>query len=113
MKEEKTYQVVNLMYWDDVEQDDNVDCTSLSDEYTKLKCTDETDFYPDQNMYIGKLRYFYMTLDKILKYIYDKDNVDMFCKNNPKCYGKTFRIWNWDWDVTKNNSVIDYKPVKK
>ena len=113
MKEEKKYQVVNLMYWDDEEQDDNVECTSLSDDFTKLKCTEETEFYPDQNMYIGKPRYFFMTLKQILKYAWEKDNIDLFCKNNSECYGVTFRIWNWDREIGKGNPTIEYTPKNK
>ena len=112
MNEDKKYKVVNLMCWNEDEQDDDVVCTSLSEEYTKLRCTPDTDIYPDQNMYVGKPRYFYITLKKMLKLVWEKDNLDIFCKNNPECYGNEFNIWNHDWDVTKGNSVIKYKPQK-
>jgi len=116
--ENKKYQVVNLMSWNEEEQDDDVQCTSLSDEYTKIVCSPETEFYPDSNKYIGKPRYFYMTLERILKHVYDKENVDLFCKNNPECYGNEFNIWNSDyiWNpdniVSENGMVIKYKPNK-
>jgi len=119
LEEEKKYKVVNLMTWNDEEQDDDVECTSLSDEYTKILCEDEElEIYPDSNMYIGKPRYFYMTLEKIQKHVFDKENIDLFCKNNTECYGEEFNIWNpdyiWNPDniVSENGMVIKYKPNK-
>jgi hypothetical protein len=112
MKEEKKYKVVNLMSWNEEEQDDNVECTSLSNEYTKIKCSDEKNIYPDQNMYIGKPRYFEMTLKQILKHVWEKQNIDLFCKNNTECYRLEFNIWNHNWDINIGNSVIKYKPIK-
>jgi predicted nuclease of predicted toxin-antitoxin system len=108
----KKYKVVNLMIWDEDEDDENVECTSLSDEYTKLVCTKDSDLYPDQNLHIGKPRYFYMTLKNIQKYVYDKENVDLFCKNNPECYGEMFNIWNTSENSLCSEMVIKYKPVR-
>lgn len=112
MKEEIKYKVVNLMIWNEEEQDDDTECTSLTDEYTKLKCNKDTDLYPDQNMYIGKPRYFYMTLKDIKKHVFDKDNIDLFCKEHPECYGEVFNIWNPKYFENNGEMVIKYKPKK-
>jgi hypothetical protein len=114
MKEEIKYKVVNLMLWDEHEQDDNVECTSLSDDYTKLMCNEDTNLYPDHNQYIGKPRYFFMTLKSIKKYVFDKENIDLFCKNNIECYGEEFNIWNPDssLDILRSEMIIKYKPIK-
>ena len=113
MKEEKKYKVVNLMSWNEEEQDDDVQYTSLSDEFTKIICTPESEYYPDQNMYIGKPRYFQMTLKRILKHVWDKDNIDLFCVNNPECYGIEFNIWNPKVFDEGGEMIIKYKPIKK
>ena len=111
-KEETKYKVVNLMIWNDDEQADDVAYTSLTEEFTNLMCTDDSDIYPDQNIYVGKPRYFYITLKKIKKLVWEKDNIDLFCKHNPECYDKEFNIWNHDWDVNLGNGVIKYTPKK-
>ena len=117
-KNDKRYKVVNLMYWDDYEEDENVESTSLSDEYTTLICNDdgyddEYNVYPDQNQYIGKYRYFYMTLKSIKKQVWKKENINLFCINNPECYGEEFFIYNDKYEYGISEIIIKYKPLRK
>ena len=112
--EDKKYKLLNLMSWNEEEQDNDVELMSLTDEYTKITC-EENDVYPDANKYIGKPRYYYLTLKRIQKYVYDKENVDLFCKHNPECYGEEFNIYNPDYEFNGSNiddMVIKYKPQK-
>jgi len=111
MEHEKKYKILNLMSWNEEEDDDDVECTSLSDEYTRLICKEEDDLYPDSNKYIGKPRFSYLPLRVIQKYVYDKRNIDLFCENNPECYGKEFNIWNPEYEYGKE-MTIKYKPIK-
>jgi len=111
MTEEKKYKVVNIMFWNEHEEDDETECMSLSDEFTKLICLpDDSPYYPDQNKYIGKPRYYYITLKDIKKHIYSKVNVDLFCKENPECYGKEFWIDNDDPDWLNTPMEKKYIP---
>ena len=54
------------------------------------------DCWVDANQYIGKARYYEIELNKLLKHIYGKENVDLFCKNNPECYGLEFNIYGFE-----------------
>lgn len=103
----KKYRVVNLMCWDDSIEEENVCCMSLSDEYTKLEC-ERSDVWVDSNQYIGKARYYEIDIKELVKYVYSKENVDIFCKNNPECYGLTFNIYNDEYDL--DNYIIKYIP---
>jgi len=112
MKEIKKYKVVNLMSWNEEEQDDDVECLSLTDEYTKLACIENSELYPDQNKNIGKPRFFFLSLDRIIRQIYEKENVDLFCEENTECYGETFNIWNPNITEDFTDIIIKYKPLK-
>jgi len=92
------YQVVNIMFQesaDDEYFEENVLTTSLSDDFTELIVKEgEGKYWFDQNLYIGKPRYFLMSLKTMLKQVWEKENIDLFCKNNPEVYGLEFNIWN-------------------
>lgn len=104
------------MYWDDSIDEENVHETSLSDEYTHFACKRNKDIWPDQNKYIGKPRYFDMSFDAIKKYSFSKDNIDMFCKEHPECYGEKYWIVNlafYDCDTKPYPPMhIQYTPQK-
>lgn len=111
--EEKKYKILNLMMWSEEEQDDDVVCTSLSDEYTKIYCEEYDDVYPDSNKNIGKPRYSYLPLRVIRRHTYDKLNIDLFCKENSECYEIDFNIWNPEYTGGRGNMTIKYKSNKK
>ena len=111
MKDEKKYKAVNLMMWNEEENDSDVVCTSLTEEFTKISCEEESELYPDQNQYIGKPRYFFLSLNDIKRHVFAKENIDLFCKENPECYGEEFNVWNPDWSGN-GTMVMKYKPSK-
>lgn len=114
----KRYKVVNFMYLDG-DEEENVYVTSLSDEYSQILDKGDEDIWIDANPLIGKPRYFELTLAQIQNYCYSKENIDLFCKANPECYGKTFITNNMDYyDESKRDQWrsmpmhVEYRPIQ-
>ena len=53
------------------------------------------------------------SIDEIVKYVYSKEDVDIFVEENPETAIKTFSIWNKNYNKNSRDYFIQYIPIEE
>jgi hypothetical protein len=103
MEKDKTYILYSIEYYDENIGDNNVASNVLSLRYANMQCTDD-------KYWIGGI--YQSRLEDILKFEWDKEDVDFFAQEHPEVANCTFKAVVYDSDSGYGYTTISYVPRK-